>query len=134
MVLHMEAQHADSPNEEWRRVGATIRTMREIRGLNPDELAREIHISTPHLRNIENGHRALTEVLLTKIAKALVVPQIALLRDGYFDSEWTEAQIEAKNLERRVEKLQDNATALADEVEGLRAALADLLARAKAVA
>lgn len=60
------------------RVGATVRQMREMRGMKPDELANAVHISRAYLSNIEAGRKRLTPVLLAKIATALAVPQIAI--------------------------------------------------------
>jgi len=65
--------------EEWRRVGATIRQMREMRGMTPDELASAVLISRPYLANIEAGRKRLTPVLASKIASALAVPQISIV-------------------------------------------------------
>ena len=42
---------------EAERVGATLRTIRELRGFTVDELAREIGISRPYLANIEAGRK-----------------------------------------------------------------------------
>ena len=61
---------------ELLRVGATIRAMREMRGLNADALANSVGISRPYLANIEAGRKRLTPVLAAKIADALAVPQI----------------------------------------------------------
>lgn len=70
--------------EERRRVGATIRQVREMRGYKPDEFASKIGISRPYLANIEAGRKPLTEVLLARISGALDVEQIVFVRDGYF--------------------------------------------------
>ena len=67
------------------RIGATIRQIRMMRGFKPDEFASEIGISRPYLANIEAGRKPLTEVLLSRIADALSVPQIAIAREGYFE-------------------------------------------------
>lgn len=66
------------------RIGATIKVYRQMRGFKPDEFASEINISRPYLANIEAGRKPLTEVLLARIADALSVPPIAIVREDYF--------------------------------------------------
>lgn len=66
------------------RIGATIRTYREMRGFKPDEFACEINISRPYLANIEAGRKPLTEVLLSRISTALDVRPISVVREDYF--------------------------------------------------
>lgn len=63
---------------EWRRIGATVRQMREMRGMTPDQLASKILISRAYLSNIEAGRKRLTPILLARVAEALAVPQIAI--------------------------------------------------------
>ena len=67
------------PDPEWVRVGATLRTIRELRGMSADELANAVGKSTPYLRNIELGNKPLTGALLARCAAALGVRQIALM-------------------------------------------------------
>lgn len=74
----------DFDQAERDRVGATIREFREARGFKPDQFANSIGISRPYLSNIEGGRKPLTKVLLARIALALNVRQIALVREGYF--------------------------------------------------
>ncbi|MDY2669799.1 helix-turn-helix transcriptional regulator [Schaalia hyovaginalis] len=119
---------------ERERQGATVRILREIRGLKAAELANDIGISDVHLYNIESGAKQITPVLVAKIAEALAVPQIAIVRDGYFNREKAEALAEARKLERYIEKLSASASQLQDQVEAIQKDLTDLLARAKAVA
>ncbi len=69
---------------ERERVGATIKEFREARGFKPDEFASQVDISRPYLANIEAGRKPLTKVLLARIALALNVRQIAIVREGYF--------------------------------------------------
>lgn len=77
-----------APRAERERIGATLRTIRELRGYTPDELAREMGISRPYLSNIEAGRKNLTARLLVKACEALAVPQKSLIREGYLpDSE-----------------------------------------------
>lgn len=70
---------APAPTEA-ERVGATLRTIRELRGFTVDELAREIGISRPYLANIEAGRKPLSDVLLAKVANTLRVRQLAIMR------------------------------------------------------
>lgn len=67
------------PQDNWDRVGVTLRTLREMRGLKADELANKVGISRPYLANIEAGRKPLTPVLLARIAEALCVSQMAIL-------------------------------------------------------
>lgn len=66
-------------NPEWLRIGATLRTIRELRGFKPDAFASSIDISRPYLANIEAGRKKLTTVLLARAATALQVEQIAIM-------------------------------------------------------
>lgn len=68
-----------SLNPEWVRVGATLRTMRELRGYKPDPFASSIGISRPYLANIEAGRKKLTDIILARAAAALRVDQIAIM-------------------------------------------------------
>lgn len=69
----------NQPDPEWARIGATLRTIRELRGFKPDPFASEIGISRPYLANIEAGRKKLTNILLARAAAALNVPQIAIM-------------------------------------------------------
>lgn len=62
------------------RIGATLRQIRELRGVKVDELATRIGISRAYLANIEAGRKRLTPILLARAAEELVVPQIAIAR------------------------------------------------------
>lgn len=66
-------------NPEWVRTGATLRTLREMRGFKPDPFASAIGISRPYLANIEAGRKKLTTVLLARAATQLQVEQIAIM-------------------------------------------------------
>lgn len=68
-----------NPNPEWVRIGATLRTIRELRGYKPDQFASSIDISRPYLANIEAGRKKLTDVILARAAAALKVEQIAIM-------------------------------------------------------
>lgn len=62
------------------RVGATIREMRTMRGLTQDQLANAALISRAYLANIEAGRKKAGGKAIARIAGALVVPQISLIR------------------------------------------------------
>lgn len=62
------------------RVGETLRTLRELRGVKPDDFASSIGISRPYLANIEAGRKKLTNILLARAADKLQVSQIAIMR------------------------------------------------------
>ena len=66
------------------RTGSAVREFREMRGLKPDELANEIGISRPYLANIEAGRKRLSPELCSKIAAALCIRQISILRPDEF--------------------------------------------------
>lgn len=79
------------PNPEWVRVGATIREMREMRGLKCDELANKVLVSRSYLANIEAGRKRLQPELAAKIAHTLAVRQISILRPDEWPVELREA-------------------------------------------
>ncbi|MFE2994223.1 helix-turn-helix domain-containing protein [Nocardia sp. NPDC059246] len=65
---------------DWERVGETLRTIRELRGFKPEQLAALMGISRPYLANIEAGRKRLTDINLARAADALAIPQIAIMR------------------------------------------------------
>lgn len=67
-----------SETDERRRVGATLRALRETRGWKLGDFATHIDISYAYLSNIEAGRKPLTDVLLARAANALDVDQIAI--------------------------------------------------------
>lgn len=69
---------------ERKRIGATIKQLREMRGYTPDAFANEIQISRSYLANIEAGRKPLTERLLATMSTVLLVEQVVIVRDGYF--------------------------------------------------
>ncbi|WP_087485518.1 helix-turn-helix domain-containing protein [Brachybacterium massiliense] len=75
-----------SASTEAQRIGATLRTIRELRGFTVDELAREVGISRPYLANIEAGRKPLSDVLLAKLSNALRVRQLAIMRPDLEES------------------------------------------------
>lgn len=76
----MPKENRGTINPEWARIGATLRTLRELRGYKPDPFAAQIGISRPYLANIEAGRKRLSNVLLARAASALEVDQIAIMR------------------------------------------------------
>lgn len=81
----------DDLNPEWVRVGATIRQLRELRGIKPDELANRIPMSRPYLANIEAGRKRLQPIHAARIAKVLEVRQLSILRPDEWPIELLEA-------------------------------------------
>ena len=71
--------HKNLNPDSWERVGRTIRTMREMRGMTADELATAVGKSRPYIANIEAGRKPLPTLLLPRVAAALCVPQMAIL-------------------------------------------------------
>ena len=68
-------------------MGQTLRSLREKSGFKADEFANEMGISRPYLSNIEAGRKPLTRVHLARAANLLDVPQVAIVREGYFPTE-----------------------------------------------
>lgn len=67
-----------SQSNSDKRVGATLRALRESQGIGVDDFANRLHISRPYLANIEAGRKRLTPVLLARAAHLLGVPQLAI--------------------------------------------------------
>lgn len=70
---------------EARRVGATIRALREAYGWQLGKFAVAVGLSHGHLSNIEAGRKVATPERLRKIADVLSVPLAALITE--FDVE-----------------------------------------------
>ena len=62
------------------RVGATVRQMREMRGMTQEELSRTAVLSRPYVANIEAGRAKPSARAVARIADALSVPQISIIR------------------------------------------------------
>ena len=75
----MPQELTGTSGQEDRRVGATLRHFRELRGYKPEQFAKEIGISRPYLANIEAGRRSLSNVLLARAAVTLRVDQMAIM-------------------------------------------------------
>lgn len=67
---------ADAERDERRRVGATLRRLRTMRGWKLGDFATHIDISYAYLSNIEAGRKPLPDHLLARAAQALDVDQI----------------------------------------------------------
>lgn len=61
------------------RAGATIKALREARGLTQEQLAHRAQLSRPYLANVEVGRKRLSVRAAARVAAALAVPQIALI-------------------------------------------------------
>lgn len=61
------------------RVGATIRQMREMRGMNQEDLAHAALLSRAYIANIELGRKKPSTKAIARIAAALHVPQISII-------------------------------------------------------
>ena len=81
----MTAKTSELERAERERIGATLRTLRLMRGWRADDFANEIGISRPYLSNIEAGRKPVTEPILANVAKVLDVAQVSIIRPGYFD-------------------------------------------------
>lgn len=76
----MQNTEPQGMNPEAVRQGATIREMRTMRGLTQDQLANAALISRAYLANIEAGRKAAGGKAVARIAAALAVPQISIIR------------------------------------------------------
>lgn len=75
--------------EERKRVGATVRALRQARGATIEQFAHRVGISRPLLANIEAGRRNLKAEKLPIFAEALGVPQIAIMWPDYDEHTFT---------------------------------------------
>ena len=65
---------------ELLRLGATIRALREARGMTQERLSRDSMLSRAFVANVEAGRKKPSMKAIARIAEALVVPQISLIR------------------------------------------------------
>lgn len=61
------------------RVGATIREMRQMRGMTQDDLSSAAMLSRAYVANIESGRKRPSMKAVARIAAALHVPQISII-------------------------------------------------------
>lgn len=69
------------------RIGATIREMRVMRGMTQDQLSNAALISRAYLANIESGRKRAGGKAVARIAAALAVPQISIIRPDQIKGE-----------------------------------------------
>jgi transcriptional regulator with XRE-family HTH domain len=62
--------------------GETIKAIRERTGLSKTDLATAAGMDRTHLHRIETGERKGTDAQIVAIAKALMVPTTAIIRDA----------------------------------------------------
>lgn len=67
------------PDPEDIRIGATIRQMREMRGMTQEQLSRSCILSRAYVANIEAGRKRPSTKAVARLAVALQVPQIAIM-------------------------------------------------------
>lgn len=77
--MNVELPSVSSLRGEDVRVGATIKALREARGLTQEQLAQRAQLSRPYLANVEVGRKRLSVRSAARVAAALAVPQIALI-------------------------------------------------------
>jgi transcriptional regulator with XRE-family HTH domain len=67
---------------DWERVGRTLRRFRMLRGMSQDQLSTLMGFEGGHsaLSNIERGKKPLTDVRLALAAAALGVEQLDIMR------------------------------------------------------
>lgn len=66
---------------DWRRVvGANIRRLRQDRGLTQEEVAFRARIDLTYMGGIERGRRNPSLLVMARIARALSVDPVDLLR------------------------------------------------------
>ena len=97
----------DITDQERRRIGETVRVLRETRGFSQSEFANELAISRPYISLIESGKKPLNERLLARMVDVLGVRPIAIVREGYFDRAAAEAQADAHRRLREAERIAD---------------------------
>lgn len=77
MSTHLPSSSEISSEDQ--RIGATIREMRQMRGMSQDELSRAAAISRAYVANIESGRKRPSMKVVARIAIALAVPQISII-------------------------------------------------------
>lgn len=82
MTLAQQAPPARSRSRDTlEQNGAAIRALRQKDGYTAEAFALQVGVSYSHYRNIENEHRSASIEVLNRIARQLVVPLAAILRD-----------------------------------------------------
>jgi transcriptional regulator with XRE-family HTH domain len=89
-------------SDQWRAIGERLKKAREFLELTQDDAARAVGISRPSLSQIENGHRKVDALELTKFAR--IYGQSVELLSGSETSEIPEA---VKHLARATRDLSE---------------------------
>lgn len=82
--------HMTRNQPETQRQGATLRFVREQRGVTQQELATRLNISRAFLANIEAGRRALTPTIARTACDVLKIRPIVLVNDDFLHSDLKE--------------------------------------------
>lgn len=77
--MHTRTVPTGSEGAERIRVGATIKQMREMRGLTQEQLSNAALLSRAYVANIEAGRKRASQKAIARIADALHVPQISII-------------------------------------------------------
>jgi transcriptional regulator with XRE-family HTH domain len=85
-----EVEDADG---EAKRIGATIRALREAHGFSVVGLAAAIGKSHAYVSNIEHGRKRAPRLLCRDIAAALGVPLGAIVSPGYQQDQQAKADV-----------------------------------------
>ena len=75
---------------EHERQGATLRFVREQRGVTQQELADHLNVSRAFLANIEAGRRTLTPALARAACNVLKIRPIILVNEDFLRSDLKE--------------------------------------------
>lgn len=65
---------------DLKSIGLNIMKARQAKGMSQEDLAGEAEVARNYISRIENGHVALSVLVLLKIAKALDIDPAKLLR------------------------------------------------------
>ncbi len=68
------------------RVGATIKALREARGMTQERLSHAAMLSRAYVANVEAGRKKASMKAIARLAEALVVPQISLIRPDQIEA------------------------------------------------
>lgn len=82
MVYYME-----SNKPEWRRVGETLRFIREARQVTQSELAEHANISQALISNIEAGRRGMTIETAKAVSSVLKVRPIVFINEDFLNKD-----------------------------------------------
>lgn len=69
--------------KEQVRIGATLRLIRELRGVRANDAATALGISRSYLANIEAGRKRLPPHVLVRACAFFDIPQIAVVNPDY---------------------------------------------------